>query len=1156
MAETIKVAVRVRPLVPRELDSGASIAVAIHNHAVTVNAGAQQRTFGFDHAYWSVDPKDPSYASQDQLNNDIGKPCLENMIKGYNFCVFAYGQTGAGKTHTLSSSKDKNVGLIPFVLEGLFTQHRAKFKNDELRIWISFMEIYNEQIRDLLSPGREPGDLKVMDHPELGAYVPGLTEAPCREITDVKKLLDFGTKKRVTAATNMNAGSSRSHAVFTIRAQRLTGPKPTAGKADHRKSLSARVNLVDLAGSERIARSGADGLRLREGCAINQSLTALGLVIKQIGEAQREGRKRRTAVDERTKAIPFRASRLTFLLRESLAGNSKTFMVAAISPASTSADETVSTLRFATSVKRVKTVALQNVDKKEELVANLQAEVKRLTEMLETAGPEGAGDVTVKHLHDDIAERERLLTELSKSHAQRLAEAKLLQAMREEVLKDMGLTQQDLAQTIGIDKDVPYLLNMNEDPALSGKMMYFLPLGQPITVGANQDNKIVLQGPGMPDHLCQIEHLDEQGVVVRIPALPAGAQQGMSVKARVCVNGSAIKESEQRKLKHNDKLFLGRASALRLIVPEAARALGQAGAVLLEREQDAELLRGIVPEDSRAWAELQLYLEDLRHRLGEESGQEIFQTLVEASNLVDEANEITMALRPEDRLKFEVELVWDVHRAARDIVVIRLMKGVDRIHEEEDSPCSHASDAEQSVVTAYWTLVKLKARLDQMRDCFDEKQSAGRWEGRGDCLRDPWMEPSIVELRHRLVAHIDVESQRRNIHGSIRSVRAVPATSRYHGRASMAGSLASMMPGSRGSIESLASHGSQSGAKARQQPASGSGRRQGHEVPSAPRSARQRPKDSLKASSDKVSQPIQTKGSHDAAGSQGLSELGLATASSAAGSVLKEELNDVLRAQLREKDEKEELYRLRIEYLQQQIDIYRQYAKSSTSPQMPAAVATAPARPDAMRARSSSPGLEPRTAETRVRSVTIPPMPISARSGPSTVRSLSARDGRTSQPTMSLELQVPQRALAPLSSREPVAAIFVNGAIASRQMPSLLTSAGTTAAAQISLAPSELKANAVRVSRVASVPEMKAAPAPLVVRRQSVAMAGQAEPVAMMLGRSLVSPRALSPPVTHRLPPGMQLLQLSGQAPAQSSRAPRDQRSLSPPVRANGVHLV
>lgn len=1037
MAETIKVAVRVRPLLQREIDAGANIAVTVHNAAVSVVHANQHRTFGFDHAYWSVSSKDVHFASQDQVNSDIGKPCLENMLKGYNFCVFAYGQTGAGKTHTLNSTaKDKQMGLIPYVLEGLFYQHRMKFKNDELRVWISFMEIYNEQIRDLLSPGREVPDLKVRDHPELGAYVPGLTEAPCSEMHDVKSLLDFGTKKRVTAATNMNAGSSRSHAVFTIRAQRLAGHKPAAPKKDDRKSLSSRVNLVDLAGSERIARSGADGLRLREGCAINQSLTALGLVIKQLGEIQRDGRRSSKAkLDERTKAIPFRASKLTFLLRESLAGNSRTFMVGAISPASTSADETVSTLRFASSVKRIKTVALQNVNKKEEIVTSLQAEVARLAEMLQNVGEQGgAGDaVMVSELHDDLAERERLLSEMTKSRAQQIAEAKQLQAKREEVLKEMGVTQQDLAQTVGIDKDVPYLLNMNEDPALSGKMMYFLPPGQPIKIGAHADNKIVLQGLGVPDYLCEIENLGEQGVVVRTCQQPHTSR--LSMKARVCVNGSAMTGDEQRKLKHNDKLFLGRVSAVRLIVPEAARSLGQAGSVLPEREQDAELLRAVIPEDSRAWAELHLYLEDLRSRLGEECGQEIFQTLIEASNLVDEANEITAAVRPSDCLKFEVELVWDIHRAAKDIVVIRLMKskdrGEDRNDEETRSQGSQGSDPEDAAVLAYWTLLKFKARLDQMRDCFDEHQKQGKWEGSGDCLRDPWMETSIEELRQRLVAHIDVESKRRSASKTVAPLSPrgrnqtgsqtlvapalpIPATVRFGSKTSMI-SAESLSGGS--GPASVEGSKTLPAATASVRPKAGTlGRRmvpKGIEAmapvpsnaPSTSSSLKLKPQDDPAPAAEKPISPrgkVPGEGASQAPGSTAVVKQKASSprdTRSADGNKLKEELHESMKAQLREKTEKEELYRSRIEYLQQQIDVYNQYAARATvrlsSPRM------APASPRDARARSLSPSCEPRTPDADVTGLSTTRTAasfIGVRSGTATIRSLSAQEVRTNEP--------------------------------------------------------------------------------------------------------------------------------------------------------------
>ncbi|CAJ1381316.1 unnamed protein product [Effrenium voratum] len=1021
MAETIKVAVRVRPLIQRELDAGATIVVAIHNNAVTVDHGPQRRTFGFDHAYWSVDAKDAGYASQEHVNNDIGKPCLENMLKGYNFCVFAYGQTGAGKTHTLSASSskgDKQMGLIPFVLEGLFTHHRAKFKNDELRIWISFMEIYNEQIRDLLNPGRDAPDLKVRDHPEFGAYVPGLTEAPCSEIADVKKLMDFGTKKRVTAATNMNAGSSRSHAVFTIRAQRLTGTKP--GKKD-RKSLSSRVNLVDLAGSERIAKSGADGLRLREGCAINQSLTALGLVIKQLAEIQRDGGKkgagrRKSTVDEQTKAIPFRASKLTFLLRESLAGNSKTFMVGAISPASCSADETVSTLRFASSVKRVKTVALQNVNKKAEAVASLQAEVTRLAEMLANAGAHGAGDAMITTLHDDLEERERLLQEMTKSHRQEMAEAKLIQAKREEVLKEMGVTQQDLAQTIGIDKDVPYLLNMNEDPALAGKMMYFLPPGQPITIGTHPDNKIVLQGLRMPEHLCAIENLQDQ-IVVRTCKQPETGNQGLSMKARVCVNGSAMQENEQRKLKHNDKLFLGRVSAVRLIVPEAARSLGQAGSALPEREQDAELLRSVVPEDSRAWAELHLHLEDLRSRLGEESGQEVFRTLIEASGLVDEANEITAAIRPGDNLKFEVELAWDIHRAgaATDIVVIRLMKMKEAPAEPDDedlSPTSNTSEVDaDNMAVAYWTLLKFKARLDQMRDCFDEHQQHGRWSGSGDCLRDPWMEPSIVELKQRLVAHLDAESRRRcasKASGAALSPRDQATKVAAQAAAQVRfGSKASMV-----SAESLRGPGSREASKVRMlQPTLG--RRltpRGVEASPVPRNA---PSTSSTArAKPQVLEDLGGLGSLKAP----LSPFARSESCTSISShnqpkgALKDELGESMKAQLREKTEKEELYRLRIEYLQQQIELYNSVrAQVNPWPQVDRS-------PRVMgRARSSSPSREPQTSDAGLS--TIATTRFAVRTISSAVRSMSARDAIPPTTTSPPVHEVP---VVQVTSKEPL----------------------------------------------------------------------------------------------------------------------------------------
>merc|ERR1719156_360157 len=148
----------------------------------------------------------------------------------------------------------------------------------------------------------------------------------------------------------MNATSSRSHAVFCIKVQHLDGKKPDPGNKDERKALNAKINLVDLAGSERQGKTGAEGATLKEGCAINQSLSALGMVIKELAEAM-------SSKKNVQKNVPFRASKLTFLLKDSLAGNSKTYMIAALSPAGDNAEETIGTLRFASSVKTIKTVA-------------------------------------------------------------------------------------------------------------------------------------------------------------------------------------------------------------------------------------------------------------------------------------------------------------------------------------------------------------------------------------------------------------------------------------------------------------------------------------------------------------------------------------------------------------------------------------------------------------------------------------------------------------------------------------------------------------------------------------------------------------------------------------------------------------------------------
>merc|ERR1719443_1832239 len=371
----IRVVVRVRPILPREQDE--KIVISMSGPTTKIET-TPPRSFNFDASYNSMDPSADGYADQENVYEDSGDIVLKNALGGYNGCMFAYGQTGSGKSYSMMGYGTEP-GIIPRLTEALFHAKETDSKS-ETRVWVSYSEIYQEQIKDLLSvdgvggQGGSPPKLEVVEHPSLGVYVPNLTESPVKAVQDVQKLMDFGTKKRVTAATNMNATSSRSHAVMTIRIQKVE-KKDKPDKKDEKggKSTTARINLVDLAGSERQGKSQTEGVRLKEGCAINESLTVLGTVIRELVENLKK---------KKPDHVQFRNSKLTFMLKDSLAGNSKTVMLAAISPALKNADETLSTLRFASTVKRIKTKAKVNHDNKDAVVAALQDEIKKLKEKM------------------------------------------------------------------------------------------------------------------------------------------------------------------------------------------------------------------------------------------------------------------------------------------------------------------------------------------------------------------------------------------------------------------------------------------------------------------------------------------------------------------------------------------------------------------------------------------------------------------------------------------------------------------------------------------------------------------------------------------------------------------------------------------------------
>ncbi|XP_062902181.1 kinesin-like protein KIF1A isoform X21 [Mobula hypostoma] len=387
---SVKVAVRVRPFNSREISRESKCIIQMSGNTTTIVNPKQPKeapkSFNFDYSYWShTTPADINYASQQQVYRDIGEEMLQHAFEGYNVCIFAYGQTGAGKSYTMMGKQEKEQqGIIPQLCEDLFARiNDSANANLSYSVEVSYMEIYCERVRDLLNP-KTKGNLRVREHPILGPYVEDLSKLAVTSYNDISDLMDSGNKARTVAATNMNETSSRSHAVFNI----IFTQKTHDSSVDSTSEKVSKISLVDLAGSERADSTGAKGTRLKEGANINKSLTTLGKVISALAEVDSGSNKNKKK--KKTDFIPYRDSVLTWLLRENLGGNSRTAMVAALSPADINYDETLSTLRYADRAKQIRCNAVINEDPNNKLIRELKDEVSRLRDLLCT---QGLGDI-------------------------------------------------------------------------------------------------------------------------------------------------------------------------------------------------------------------------------------------------------------------------------------------------------------------------------------------------------------------------------------------------------------------------------------------------------------------------------------------------------------------------------------------------------------------------------------------------------------------------------------------------------------------------------------------------------------------------------------------------------------------------------------------
>ncbi|CAA0829443.1 Phragmoplast orienting kinesin-1 [Striga hermonthica] len=365
----VQVLIRIRPLNSTELTSqGYGRCLRQESAHTVVWQGHPETRFTFDHIACET-------ISQEKLFRAAGLPMVDNCMSGYNSCMFAYGQTGSGKTYTMMGEIDKmdgklddDCGITPRIFEYLFRrikeeEESGKHERLAYSCKCSFLEIYNEQITDLLEPSSI--NLQIREDSKKGVYVENLTEYNVRTVNDVLQLLQQGAANRKIAATHMNSESSRSHSVFTCIVE-------SRWEKDSMAHLRfGRLNLVDLAGSERQKSSGAEGDRLKEAANINKSLSTLGLVIMSLVDLA-HGKHRH---------VPYRDSRLTFLLQDSLGGNSKTTIIANVSPSVCSANETLSTLKFAQRAKLIQNNAKINEDASGGVIA-LQQQIQQLKDQL------------------------------------------------------------------------------------------------------------------------------------------------------------------------------------------------------------------------------------------------------------------------------------------------------------------------------------------------------------------------------------------------------------------------------------------------------------------------------------------------------------------------------------------------------------------------------------------------------------------------------------------------------------------------------------------------------------------------------------------------------------------------------------------------------
>nr|XP_046232280.1 kinesin-like protein KIF16B isoform X2 [Scatophagus argus] len=558
---SVRVAVRVRPMNRREKDLTAKCIIKMEGTKTSITnlkipdsiAGESSRdrtkTFTYDFSYDSMDCRSSAFVSQEKVFKDLGSDVLKAAFEGYNACVFAYGQTGSGKSYTMMGNPG-DAGLIPRFCEGLFSRISEATRWDEasFRTEVSYLEIYNERVRDLLRrKSTQTYNLRVREHPKDGPYVEDLSKHLVQNYSDVEELMEAGNINRTTASTGMNDVSSRSHAIFTIN---FTQAK---FDAEMPSETVSKIHLVDLAGSERADATGATGVRLKEGGNINKSLVTLGNVISSLADMSPDG----TNTNQKKKSlfVPYRDSVLTWLLKDSLGGNSKTIMIATVSPADVNYGETLSTLRYANRAKNIINKPTINEDGNVRLIRELRAEIARLKALLVQGNQIALLDSpTALSMEEKLHQNEARVLELTKEWTNKWNET-------QNILKEETLALRKEGIGVVLDSELPHLIGIDDDLLSTGIILYHLKEGRTY-VGredASTEQDIILHGLDLESEHCMFEN--QNGKVTLVPL--GGAQ--------CSVNGVQVTEPSQ--LNQGAVILLGRTNMFRFNHPKEAAKL-------------------------------------------------------------------------------------------------------------------------------------------------------------------------------------------------------------------------------------------------------------------------------------------------------------------------------------------------------------------------------------------------------------------------------------------------------------------------------------------------------------------------------------------------------------------------------------------------------